>query len=98
MNKSPEQSQSSRGIWWVMWLLATVVLPAIAGDLFAKNSQLAGIFALVLGFGSLGLHLEACAKLKRKSASLHFFLLLGGWGLMTVSYFYGCAAGYSPLM
>jgi hypothetical protein len=94
--QAPPQSvpPSKRG-WWVAWVLAAGVLPALLGILAAKtiDGDLLGVW--VLGFLSIGFHGVACWKLRDASGCMFLFLLLGGWALMAGTFFAGCLSNVS---
>ena len=88
----PPISQSRR--WWCLWLLATVILPAAAGVVypfmaFSAMSEVLGLVALII----LVLHLITSTKLDdRGSGWAAGLLILGGWIMIPMSFFLGCAA------
>lgn len=74
---------------WLLWCMATLVLPAIAGGICFMGNVGASI-ALALGASAFILHLGVSAKLDVKSGCAVTFAIVGGWALMMASFFVGC--------
>lgn len=92
-NSRPPISQSRR--WWCLWLLATVILPAAAGAIFSfmPRGAWSEIYQVFVALVILALHLITSAKLDERIPSwITGLLILGGWILIPMSFFFGCAA------
>ena len=76
---------------WFFWCISTIVLPAAAGSICFTGEAGPGI-ALVLGLVAFFMHLTASTKLDGMNGCAVFFLYIGGWVLMLVSFFVGCIA------
>ncbi len=85
-------SQNRR--WWFLWLLATVILPAASGVLLPLMPRGAWTEVWVLvALVILALHLITSAKLDERIPSwITGLLILGGWIMIPLSFFLGCAA------
>lgn len=81
----------------MLWIFATVVLPAVAGAVFSQLSIPAFILTLVLGLISVGLLMGSSLKLDPKTGWKLHLLILGGTGLMVVTLFSGCNCLINPL-
>ncbi len=77
-----------KGMWWLLWVLAAVLLPGMAPFFRAEG-------ALVLCVGGLVLHFIASMKLDRTAFWQSALIFWGGWVLMLVSFFAGCV--YAPV-
>ncbi len=91
-NSRPPISQSRR--WWCLWLLATAILPAASGVLMLVMPRGAWVeIWLLVALAILALHLFTSAKLDdRGSGWVAGLLILGGWIMIPMSFFLGCAA------
>jgi len=93
----PPEKDSTQ-IWWLAWILATVIIPAGAMSfLLALPNGDKPIALYLIGAVVLILHIVSSIKLDRKGSGLISLLLIfGGWILMAVSFFVGCIALISP--
>jgi hypothetical protein len=81
--------QPDNGNAWLLWITATVVMPAIAGGVCSLGG-LGPLMAAALLIIALFVQLTSAGKLDgcRGCAALLFYL--GGWALMMASFFVGC--------
>ena len=88
--------QPDNGKAWLYWFIATIVLPAIAGSLFLKGVVGKGV-AVVLCVVAFVLHLFASSKMDGAKGCALFFFFIGGWALMVVIFFGGCALSFPKI-
>ena len=92
-NETPQPPLPDTRRNWLVWIISTTMLPAVAGACGALNNNAGSIMALVLVMVSLGLHGAACKKLAPPKSWLHFFLMFGGGALLFSFLFSGCLIG-----
>lgn len=85
--------QPDNGKAWLIWCIATIVLPAIAGSLFIRGG-VSNRVAMILGAVAFVLHLFASTKMDGTKGCAVLFFLIGGWALMVVTFFGGCALSF----
>lgn len=83
MDEKHSQRSSTKGGWWLLWILAAALLPGMAPFFRAENT-------LALCVGGLVLHFIASIKLDRTAFWQSALIFWGGWVLMLVSFFAGC--------
>lgn len=88
--------QPDNGKAWLLWCIATLVLPAIAGAICFMGEAGPGV-ALVLGIVAFFMHLAASMKLDGMSGCAVFFLYIGGWALMVATFFVGCVVSFPKI-
>ena len=77
-----------------LWLLSSIVIPSLVGVYAGRGlgqSEPPSIVLLVPVL-TLFLHAKASANISRHNAGQGALSFIGGWILMVVCYFFGCAS------
>ncbi|WP_395739450.1 hypothetical protein [Prosthecobacter sp.] len=89
----PPPAAAASGGWWLAWILATVVMPGAAIPVVDHLPDTPLSVAICWAGAAVILisHVVSSVRLGRKrSGCLIAALIVGGWGLMLVSFFVGC--------
>lgn len=74
---------------WLFWIIATIVLPSIAGGMIISGSSKAPAVLTLLVLAFI-IHLASSLRLRGLQGCAVVALYLGGWTLMVVSFYVGC--------
>ena len=89
------------GLWWIVWIAATVVSPPLVLILARRHDQVALGFlavAVILHFVASVMILRVNRMARpndpnfRPNPNLGVWLILGGWALLAGIFFVGCLA------
>jgi hypothetical protein len=92
-NETPQPPLPDTRRNWLVWIISTTMLPAVAGACGAMNSNTGTMLASWLVLISLVLHNEVCGKLAPPKSWMYFFLMFGGGALLFSFLFSGCLIG-----
>ncbi|MBB5030721.1 hypothetical protein [Prosthecobacter vanneervenii] len=85
----------AEGVWWLAWIIATVIAPGaavpVSNGLPPTEISVASCWTAAAAI--LILHIVASVKLGRnRSGCMAVALTFGGWLLMLTSFFVGCVS------